>query len=225
MMIFFLIASLYIVDQPDLIVPGHGIYGLQLRFGPAGEIIVNAHLGLFNRLCLGLSWGASNMLGAGDPHFYRQPGIQARLMIIEQSLYMPDMLVGFDNQGFGGYSTDEQRYAIRSKGVYYQLGKTFDYTELSITPSLGVNYCMERDAGFDLFCGFKFQFGASVQFLVEYSPNFNDDEDLNKGFMNIGLNYIFFEDVYFQFAVRDLLENIEGMQFNRMIKFGFQQAF
>jgi hypothetical protein len=220
-----LIANLYLVDQPDLVVPDHGVYGFQLRFGPTGEIIANAHLGLFNRLCLGLSWGASNMLGAGDPHFYRQPGIQARLLVIDQSLFIPDMLVGFDNQGYGGYSTEERRYAIRSKGVYYQLGKTFEYPGLSITPTLGLNYCLERDAGFDLFCGFKFQFGSSVQFIVEYSPNFNDTWDENKGFLNIGLNYIFYEDVYFQFAVRDLLENNEGMQFNRMIKFGFQQSF
>lgn len=224
-MIFLLLANLYLVDQPNLAVPKHGIYGFQLRIGPAGEVITNAHLGLFNRLCLGLSWGASNMLGAGDPRFYRQPGIQARFMIIDQSVYMPTMLIGFDNQGFEGYSTEERRYTIRSKGVYYQLGKAFNYTGLSITPSLGMNYCLERDAGFDLFCGFLFQFGSSVQFIVEYSPNFNDTDDLNKGFMNIGLNYIFFEDVFFQFAVRDLLENIEGQQFNRMIKFGFQQAF
>jgi hypothetical protein len=225
MILIMFLANLYLVDQPDLYIPSHGVYGIQLRFGPTGEILANANLGLFNRLCLGLSWGASNLIGAGDPHFYRQPGIQARLMIIEQSLYMPTLILGFDNQGFGAYLTEERRYMIMSKGIYLQVGKTIEYTGLSITPSLSMNYCFERDGRFDMFCGFKFQFGPSVQFIVEYSPNFNDDMDLNKGFFNLGLNYIFFEDVFFQFALRDLLENNEGMQLNRMIKFGFNQTF
>jgi hypothetical protein len=223
MILFFLIANLYLIDQPDLYVPGHGVYGIQLRFGPTGEILANANVGLFNRLCLGLSYGASNLIGAGDPHFYHQPGIQARLMAIEQSLYIPAVIVGFDNQGFGTYLDD--RYVIMSKGLYLQIGKTIEYPGLSITPNLGMNYCFENDGRIDLFSGLQFQFGTSVQVLVEYSPNFNDNLDQNKGFFNVGINYIFFEDVFFQFALRDLLENNEGMQFNRMIKFGFQQAF
>lgn len=224
MLIMFL-ANLYLVDQPDLYVPGHGVYGIQLRFGPTGEVLANANIGLFNRLCLGLSYGASNFIGPENPNFYSQPGIQARLMAVEQSLYMPTIILGFDNQGYGAYISADDRYLIMSKGLYLQIGKTIEYPGLSITPNLGMNYCFESSGRIDLFSGLKFQFGASVQVLVEYSPNFSDELDQNKGFFNVGVNYIFFEDVFFQFALRDLLENNEGMQLNRMIKFGFNQSF
>lgn len=224
MIMILFIANLYLVDQPDLYVPAHGIYGMQLRFGPTGEILANANLGLFNRLCLGLSYGASNLIGAGDPEFYGQPGIQARFMALEPSALLPTVIVGFDNQGFGQYTTDD-RYFIMSKGLYFQFGKAFEYPGLSITPNAGLNYCFETGGRVDIFSGIKFQFGASAQFIVEYSPNFSALGDENKGYLNIGFNYIFYEDVFFQFALRDLLENNEGNQLNRMIKFGFNQSF
>ena len=220
-MILFL-ANIYLVDQPDLYVPGHGVYGMQLRFGPTGEILANAHLGLFNRLSLGLSYGASNLIGSGNPDFYTQPGIQARLMAVEQSDYFPAVIIGFDNQGYGPY---DHRYLIMSKGIYSQVGKIFEYPGLSISSNLGLNYCFESNGRFDMFAGLKFQFGVSTQVMVEYSPNFNDDMDENKGYLNIGFNYIFYEDVFFQFALRDLLENFPGMQLNRSIKFGIYQSF
>lgn len=222
-MIIFFIFNLYLVDQPDLYVPSHAVYGIQLRFGPTGEILAYGNIGLFNRLCLGLSYGASNLIGAGDPEFYSQPGIQARVLAFEQSEFIPAIIIGFDNQGYGPY--DDNRYLIMSKGLYFQAGKVFEYPGFSVTPSLSLNYCFENNGRLDLFSGLKCQFGASTQILVEYSPNFNDNLDQNKGYFNIALNYIFYQDVFFQFALRDLLDNGHDQQLNRMIKFGFNQSF
>ncbi len=223
-MAIILIASLYLIDQPNIELLTHGKYGIQLRFGPEGEILGYGSIGLWNRLCIGLSYGASNLIGAGNPDFYKYPGVQAKLSLFEQNLLTPSLILGFDNQGYGKYDTTESCYEIPSKGIYCQVGEAFDYTELKIVPSLGINYSFEKGGRLDLFGGIEFELGSTV-LIFEYSPNFKDDDDQNKGYMNTGIRLVFYEELFFEFAIRDLLENKEGNQFNRMIKIGYEESF
>lgn len=222
MLLILCLFNLYLVDQPDLYVPDHAVYGIQLRFGPDGGVITYGNLGLFNRLCLGISYGASNLIGAGDPEFYSQPGVQIRVIAIEEAYIMPTVVLGFDNQGYGLFN---ERYQIMSKGVYLQVGRHFEYPEFAIIPNIGVNYCFESDGRLDLFAGVKFSIGSSVQLLFDYSPNIDDGSDHNKGYFNTAFNLIFYDDIFCQFALRDLLDNGADQQLNRMIKFGFYQSF
>lgn len=218
-----LLLGSYLVDQPDLTVLSHGVYNVQLRFGPVGEILAYGGIGLWDRLTMGVSYGASNLIGAGDPEFYHQPGVQIRVLAVQPGVVMPQVIVGFDNQGYAGYSGD--RYGIMSKGLYVQIGQRFEYPELLIEPNLGANYCFEEDGRFDLFAGVKFGIG-STYLIADYSPNIDDDIDDNKGYLNLGLRFVFYEEMFFEVALRDLLDNGSGEdQMNRMIKIGYQQAF
>ena len=219
-----MLIGLYYVDQPCLGVPAHGMFDIELRCGPEGAITGYFSVGIWDRLGLGLSYGGSNILGAGDPEFYDIPGVQIKLLAIEQGFVYPMVQLGFDNQGYGGYNND--RYNIRSKGLYCQIGKSFYVSGLEIVPSLGVNYCLEQDNGFDLYSGLKVQFGMLSALLVDYTPNFNDPLDENKGYLNMALRMIFYEEMFFEFALRDLLGNSPNdEQLNRLIKLGFEQSF
>lgn len=218
--------NLFYVDQPYLGVPGHAEFDVELRFGPEGEILGFFNIGIWDRFGVGISYGASNLIGSGDPEFYEIPGIQVRIEAIEQGILIPLALVGFDNQGYGGYDSDSGRYVIMSKGLYCQLGKTFSYPSIEIVPSLGVNYCFEGENRFDMFFGMKTQFGSNSALMIDYSPNFNDDTDKNKGYLNMSLRLIFYEELFFEFALRDLLDNNpDDLQFNRMIRLGYEQFF
>lgn len=220
------IFSLYYVDQPYLGMPEHAEFDIELRFGPAGEILGYFNIGVWDRFGFGISYGASNLIGAGDPDFYEIPGIQVRIMAIPHGFFVPEVLFGFDNQGYGGYSSDEGRYAIMSKGLYGQLGKTFSYASVEIVPSLGINYCFEAENRFDMFFGIKTQFGAGSAIMIDYCPNLRDDIDRNKGYLNVSLKLIFYEELFFEFALRDLLDNSPGdLQMNRMIRLGYEQFF
>jgi hypothetical protein len=224
--VFFLL-GLYLVDQPDIEILNHGTYAFQLRFGPRGEVLCFGNIGLWERFSLGVSYGASNLIGAGDPEFYDQPGIQARILALEGNNYVPALVFGFDNQGYGRYfSGDTSRYEIMSKGLYLQTGPIMEYPEFKIVPSIGFNYSFEDDGRFDVFSGVKFEFGASTQTIIDYSLNLKDDLDQNKGYLNAGLRIIFYQQLFFEFALRDLLDNsIEDQQLNRMIKIGYQETF
>lgn len=223
-LILCLLSSLYYVDQPYHGTPSHAESNVELRFGPQGEILGFLRVGMWDRLGFGVSYGASNLIGAGDPDFYEIPGVQLRLVAIEEMLFLPSLLLGFDSQGYGGY--DGVRYDIMSKGLYCQLGKPYYTASIEVVPSIGVNYCLEGDNRFDLFTGIKLQFGASAAFMLDYSPNFNDEQDQDKGYLNTSLAFIFYEEIFFEFALRDLLDNSENdLQYNRMIRLGYKQYF
>ncbi len=226
MTIILALLGLYYIDQPFLDVPEHGEFTIQLRFGPGGEILGFFDVGVFDRFSFGISYGASNLIGAGDPEFYEIPGVQIKAVVIEQGFAAPEVIFGFDNQGYGAY--DGTRYYTMSKGLYCQIGKTLALNNIEFVPSLGGNYCFEGNDRFDLFTGFILQFGSSSGLTFDYSPNFNDDTDQNKGNMNIGLKFIFYDELFFEFALRDLLDNgpfAADQQFNRMIRIGFEQFF
>lgn len=223
MAILLMLMSLYYVDQPYPKPPEHGIFDLELRFGPEGAITGYFNVGVWDRFGLGLSYGGSNLLGAGDPEFYEIPGVQIKLLVLEEGILYPHVQLGFDNQGYGNY---DERYDIRSKGLYCQIAKTFALANVEIAPSLGVNYCLESDDGFDLFGGVMVNFGTFSAFLIDYTPNFNDPLDSDKGYLNIGMRLIFYGEMFFEFSLRDLLDNSPNdEQFNRMIKMGFEQGF
>ena len=223
MAIILMLASLYYVDQPYPQPPIHGVFNIEMRFGPDGGLLGFFNVGVWDRIGVGISYGASNLIGAGDPEFYDQPGVQIRILAIEEGLYYPCFLFGFDNQGYGEY---DGRYDVRSKGLYAQLGKTLGASSVTIVPSLGCNYCLESDGGFDIFGGLKAQFGTSGAILVDYAANLNDPLDNNRGYLSVGLRLMFYGEMFFEFALRDLLENSPAdEQFNRMIKLGFEQSF
>lgn len=218
--------GLYYIDQPFLTIPEHGEFNIQLRFGPGGEILGYFDVGVFDRFSFGVSYGASNLIGAGDPEFYEIPGVQIKIVAIEQGFAAPEVIFGFDNQGYGSY--DGTRYYTMSKGLYCQIGKTLGMSNMEFVPSLGGNYCFEDENHFDLFAGFLLQFGYSSALVFDYSPNFGDSADQDKGNMNIGLKFIFYDEIFFEFALRDLLDNGPtgaDQQFNRMIRLGYKQFF
>lgn len=223
-LVFYLLSSLYYVDQPYPSVPAHAEFDVELRFGPQGEILGFFQIGIWDRFDVGISYGASNFIGAGDPEFYEIPGVQVRIVAIEEVLFLPSFLLGFDSQGYGGY--DGARYDIMSKGIYGQVSKSYASSLIEVVPSIGVNYSFEGDHRFDMFAGIKAQFGTSSALMVDYSPNFNDERDQDNGYLNVSLMFIFYEESFFEFALRDLLDNSgNDLQFNRMIRIGYVQYF
>ncbi len=224
MTVIMFIWCIYVIDQPDIWFNKHGEYALQIRFGPSGEIIGFAQVGFFDRTALGLSYGASNLIGAGNPGFYKKPGIQARVLVFEQNYMVPQVILGFDNQGYGVY--DSLGYDIMSKGIYLLIGENFEYPGLGVKPSIGFNYSFEQNGRFDMFGSVVFSVG-DTHFLMDYTPNFNGPDDQNKGYLNMGIRFVFFEQMFFEFALRDLLDNSpeQNMQLNRMIKIGYRDRF
>jgi hypothetical protein len=199
----------YFIDSPS---PGgmlQGDYLVSMRIGPEGSLLVRLSSAPFHGLSIGISYGGEKILGYEDPLFYKNPGIEARLLVMEEASLIPRIILGFDSQG---YDWDGKDFRVRSKGIYGLLGK-----EMAIFQGgVGVNYNTE-DGKTGFFSGALLNLSPTFSVVGDYS--FYPDEE-NKGFLGLGTR-INFEGVLLQFTFRD----ITGKKTGRALDLGYTGCF
>lgn len=223
-------AMLYNVDQPLPLSLAHAEYYVSARLWGSGGVMARAAIGLFDRLTLGVSYGGNRLIGGSTPEFYdrepARPEFQARLAILNELGYVPDLSLGFDSQGFDDCSRGQ--FAVREKGGYLCIGKTVDVSRTY--GFVGFNYWF----GANGFIGVNQLLPGGVEVMLEYDPALNDmyeGEELTRGrgFLNCGISWTFNGQVRFGVAVRDLLDNQPGddsnARMNRVIDIAFRNRF
>lgn len=199
----------YFIDSPSPEAILQGDYSVSMRIGPGGSLLVRLSSVPFDGLFIGLSYGGEKILGYEDPLFYRSPGIEARVLILEEALLIPRLVLGFDSQG---YDWDDSNFKIRSKGIYVLLGKNISMFQSGI----GMNYNTEdRKIGF--FGGIILSLSPIFSFVGDYSI-YPDEE--NRDFLGLGAR-INFEGVLLQFTFRD----ITGKKIGRALDLGYTGYF
>jgi len=214
-------AILYNVDQPVPISLAHAEYYLSGRLWGNGGVLMRFGLGLFDRLTLGMSYGGNSVLGAEAPKFFDRyrPDLQARIAILQEQGYVPNLVLGFDSQGYDDCSL--KVYKVPEKGGYLCVGKTVEV--ISTHCQLGVNYW----DGFDGFLALNALLPGDVELIAEYDPAFNNhDEQLrHRGFLNFGVAYTLAERVRMVLALRDLLGALESTRLNRVFEISYVEQF
>src|SRR5512138_2891737 len=95
-------AIIYNLDQPVPISLAHAEYYVSARLWGSGGIMMRFGLGLFDRVTLGMSYGGNYIIGNATPQFYgrHRPDFQARVAILQEQGYVPNLVLGFENQGY-----------------------------------------------------------------------------------------------------------------------------
>lgn len=213
------------IDQPTPWPLQHAQYGFLMRFGPVGSVLGYGMVGILDRVHLGISYGAANLIGAEDPEFYPRPEVQAKIVLVEQKFYVPQVLLGFDSQGYGTHTGG--RYKIKSKGFYLtggeHLGLQFGYLDLG----LGLNYSLESGDSKtpSLFAGLGIGIGPSFSLLLDYDLGSNDPAADGPGYFNLGVRWLVNDQVLFEIGLRDLFSMHDDESFNRMVKIGYFNIF
>jgi hypothetical protein len=214
-------AILYNIDQPVPISLAHGEYYISGRLWGDGGIMMRFGLGLFDRLTLGMSYGGNSVLGEEKPRLFDRyrPDFQARIAILQELGYAPNLVLGFESQGYDGCSL--QVYQVREKGGYLCAGKTIDAIRTHC--QLGVNYW----GGFDGFLALNALLPGSVELILEYDPAFNDHDDVlrHHGFLNFGVGWTLAEKVRMVLALRDILANRPDTRLNRVLEISLNDSF
>ncbi len=214
-------AILYNVDQPVPVSLAHGEYYASVRLWGSGGVMARLGVGLFNRLTLGLSYGGNWIIGTAKPAFFgrHRPEIQARLAILEEMGYVPNLLLGFDSQGYDDY--DDSAFQVREKGGYLCVGKTIDVSRTYCV--LGANYWQ----GFNGFAAVNQLLPGNVELIVEYDPAFNDKTAgvKKRGFLNFGLAWTFGEKMRLCAGLRDVLGNRVETRLNRVFELSINNSF
>jgi hypothetical protein len=200
---------LYQIDQPVPISLAHAEYWGEARLWGSGGILVRFAVGLFDRVTLGMSYGGNGIIGTDSVRFFDRyrPDFQARLALLLEKGYVPNLSLGFESQGYD--DCRNKKFAVREKGAYLCAGKTIDASRTYI--ELGANYWQ----GFDGFVAVNQLLPGGIEVVAEYDPAFNDGTDRGRGFLNVGLAWTFAGKVRLGFSLRDILGNKPQTELNR----------
>ncbi len=214
-------AVLYNIDQPVPISLAHAEYYASARLWGGGGVLMRFGLGLFDRVTLGMSYGGNYIIGSSSPQFYgrHRPDFQARLAILQEQGYMPNLVLGFENQGYDAYVPGGDAYEVKEKGGYLCIGKTLDAIRTHC--QVGVNYW----DGLDGFVALNALLPGNVELIAEYDPALNDTMDANRGFLNFGIGWTFAYRVRMVVSLRDVLGNKPDTKLNRTLDISLNDRF
>ncbi len=213
-------ALLYNVDEPVPLSLAHAEYYVGVRLWGEGGAMARVGVGLFDRLTIGASYGGNRLIGSDDPEMYQRPEFFARGAILTEQGFFPDMIVGFESQGYGTQSGDGD-YDVYPKGGYGCLGKTVEPTRTYV--QAGVSYWRKVNG----FAVVNQLLPGGFEFIIEYDLGANDEraETKGRGFLNLGLAWTFNEQMRFGVGVRDVLGNRDASRLNRVIDLSFHDLF
>lgn len=203
----------FLIDMPTAGVLERGLVGVTTEYLPYGIVIARLEVGVFDDISFGISYGGTNIIGAGSPDWYKLPAIDIRFKILNETLFAPSVTLGFNSQGKGLFSESSGRYGIKSPGFFGAVSKNFAfYGFLSFHGS--ANYSLETRDGdnfIDFRAGFEKTLGPNVSIVGEYDFGFNDNQSdifgKGNGYLNLGVRWSLGQGFTLGFDLRDLLNN------------------
>ncbi|HZL85046.1 MAG TPA: hypothetical protein VFD07_06670 [Candidatus Krumholzibacteria bacterium] len=211
-----------IIDSPNADPLGHATARWEIGAGPEGSVLSFFHLGVFDRVHFGLSYGLQEVLGSGPIDANPHVGFQAQVLVLDQQP-LPTLALGFDSQGHGRWDEAAARYERKSLGFY---GVASHHVAASTWPLLttlsgGINYSLEGEReSMDFFAGLAEEVGGHFGLLLDYDFGFDDREDADRGWLDLGLQWRFDGGSHVRFLLRDLLGNgSDGGEVGRELNF------
>jgi len=203
---------MYVIDMPTAGVLEKGFVDVTADIMGEGVLITYLDVGVFKNLSFGISYGGTNVIGTGSIDWYKWPGINIRVRVLDEKNSLPAITLGFDSQGTGMYFEDESRYTFKSPGFFAAASKNFELWGFLAVHATG-NYSLEGNDGdnfANLMIGAEKTIGSEVSFIIEYNFAFNDDNSefgTGKGYLNAGLRWSAGSGFTIEFDLRDLLQN------------------
>jgi len=204
-----------LVDAPTAWTLPRGCFDVVLRAYPNGGILASTAIGLSNRFMIGISYGAEGVIAEEEPDWNPKIEFNLKLKLIDEAYYLPAFSLGFVSQGYGYYDDDLDRYVYKSKGFYAVITRSLYLYNWTVGGHAGINYSLEDDGDNDddptLFFGIDTQFNNNIGLVMEYDVALNDDKSgalgRGRGYMNLGLKWLYSENLEIEAILKDLLNN------------------
>jgi len=222
----------FLVDIPTAGMLGKGTFAMDVDFYQEGGVLFGISAGIFERLSFGISFGGSRLIGAQSPIMNDIPGINLRIRVVEESLVLPAIAIGFDSQGKDGYIKEQDRYLIKSPGFYAVASK--NYLLLGyFSIHGGVNYSLERgddDRDVNIFAGVEKTIGPILSLVAEYNLGLNDNSGKaigkGRGYVNAGLKVSIGNGLTLGVNMKDIIKNGRDITVaNRTVRIEYARAF
>jgi len=182
----------YLIDLPTAGMIPHGSFALDMDIYQDDGLLAGTSLGLFDRLIIGVSYGGANLIGKENPTWNSIPGFQIKLRLLNETVFIPAIALGFDSQGKEVYNKQLERYTIKSPGFFAVASKNYNALG-NLSFHGGVNYSLERadkDRDPNIFLGAEKSVGPFISILAEYNLGWNDSHNnalgRGRGYFNLG---------------------------------------
>lgn len=213
----------WLIDCPTAGTFPRGHFNIGVRFYPNGGAIGNTDIGLSNRLTLGISYGAEDVISNVDPNWNPSIEFNVKFRIVDELEYFPAVTVGFCSQGFGAFNEALDRYTFKSRGFFGVISRSFYFYQWTSGWHAGVNYSLEHDIDeekdINFFLGVDATFKYNLALLIEYDAALNDDKSTlpdgspyifagkGRGYLNLGVKWLFTKNLELEAHLKDLLLN------------------
>jgi hypothetical protein len=202
------------IDAPTAGTLERGSFDTELRAFSSGGVLGILQIGLTNHWQIGLAYGGTEMISSASPKWNPRMQFLTKVQLLSESMALPAVAVGFEEQGFGPWIDSLHRYESKSKGFYAVISK--GYRSSGFTSSLhgGVNYSREdkHDNDIDFFVGADMRFNTNLGVVAEYDLGLNDDRPprslgRGRGYLNAGMRWTMLERLQMEASLKDLLTN------------------
>ncbi len=230
------------IDMPTASILRGGDIKTSIRLFEQGGAIGRLSVGISNRMMFGVSFGGVNIIGDQIVKWNDNPGIHFMYRLMEETLAMPALVLGFDSQGYGPFwkgvpsqtfpeegdpALISDRYANKSRGVFAVASKGYN-SLIKFGMHGGINYSLEDGDGDkdpNLFLAIDALISRDIALLFEYDFATNDDEvrgaNNNTGYFNAGVRWAFTDYMFIEFDFKNLLvkDNETNVEPKRILKF------
>jgi hypothetical protein len=199
------------VDLPTAGLPPRAGFYVDSDIYSDGGVLVSLGVGFARYFSFGISYGGLGVIGSGDPNMNPEPGVHLKARILDESFVMPAVAIGFDSQGRGPFIDAEDRYLVKSRGIYAVASKNWEFLG-PISLHGGISYSLEKEDDSDptLFVGLIKSFSGFLDFTAEYDFGLNDNEGdefyiEKRGFLNASVVWHINENFSIAMEVRDIV--------------------
>ena len=207
---------LEVIDVPTAGLLARGGFRVEADIYADGGVLVSVDVGFARYFTFGISYGGANIIGSDDPEMNPEPAVNLKVGLLEESIVLPAIAVGFNSQGYGRYLDEkdrygEERYLVKSRGIYAVASKNWDILGPCSLHG-GVSYSLEDeiDKNPTVFLGLIKSFGRAIDLRMEYDFAYNDNEGdcslvENRGYFNAALVWHLNENFSLAIEARDIL--------------------
>jgi hypothetical protein len=162
----------------------------------------------------GIGYGINKLFGTNEAIFTNLPSIQAKYRVLDESLSLPALAIGFDTQGRGAYLVDAKRFEISSAGLFLAASKNYKsiigLTSLHLTCGYSFDENLNSENRINMVFGLEQTLGRRFSINLELNPMLNDNSIYNRDklLFNTSLRYSIENDVILEFKFEDIFKSL-----------------
>ncbi len=205
-------------------------YSLGVRVVPNGGVLLGLRVGITPYLHVGLSYGAENVVGSGEPIWNDQVELEVKLRLAEDGQFgpVPGIAVGYDSRGYGRQLADGS-YEKPSQGLFVAASKTLPFSEFWQAHA-GLSRTLELEqVKPDFFVGLTARLSQEFSVILEYQLTAEaeaEDRQSKAGYLNGGLRWLFVGQFEIDLYFRNLTSSSDTTErSSRSIVFVFYDSF